>query len=247
MRTSVQTSTTRPPISHSTCGVSGLRSRCRMVISATNGRVIDASAGTSFAPMPGSPAKKIGTAANVLPSCTPQQRLPVTPHRHRAWWCGSDPGRPSRGCRRTCHAGWPMPPCHAQHRHPVGVVADEVGGLICTSACHHPLSWRTAGSVGESDCGGGVFGHVVAQPVGGRAADRQDRQHHEADADGAARQPLISEHHAEHRAARTGEDRRRGRPWPAPRARCSSATGSGRPRRSTTTPATVRRSRPQGR
>ena len=43
-----------------------------------------------------------------------------------------------------------------------------------------------AGHLGESDRGRGAFGHVVAQTVGGRAADRQDGQHHQADADGAA-------------------------------------------------------------
>ena len=53
----VQINTIMQPINHSDCGASGLRSRCRMVISATNGRVVDASAGTSFAPMPGSPAR----------------------------------------------------------------------------------------------------------------------------------------------------------------------------------------------
>ncbi len=41
-----------------------------MVISETNGRVIDASAGTSGAPMPGSAARKIGTAVRIRPSCT---------------------------------------------------------------------------------------------------------------------------------------------------------------------------------
>ncbi len=98
------------------------------------------------------------------------------------------------------------PPCQPRTDTQFGSSLTKFGGLIRTSAVTIRLS-AAVGNLGQRDRGGGVLRHVVAQPVGGRTADDQDGQRHQADADARASAAVVTgEHHAEHRAARAGED-----------------------------------------